>query len=628
MAFAVAAPQARADEATRNLYKKTLQGTVLVQTKNGGWGTGWIVDKSRKLIVTNHHVTGDDDVVNVIFPRFKDGEVIAGRADYKDELGILAKVIDTDIDRDLAIVQASLLPEGTRELKLAAKSASPGDDVTSIGNPGASDALWVYTSGRARAVYEKTWFYSHKKGMLSHKAHVLETQAPTNPGDSGGPMVNDAGELVGVISGGKVWREDRPVTLMNWSIDVREVRSFLEQTRRVLDPQTADDYALRGERRRLRLKYDLALEDFTTALKMDKKCQAAFRNRGITFFFKQDYETAVQDLGTALEMDAQDAVAHQWRARSYHVKGKAFHDKAMDGYTKAISLNPKYALAYNNRGWLHEQRGERADAFQDYGRAIENDPSLAIAYTNRGSIYRVDKKYDKALEDYKAAVQLLPSAHNVGFMARLYIDAGNYDKAIEICNISIKDLDSKFATTYTLLGWAYTGKGKLDLALPALNEAVKLDGRSAPAYYRRAIAYEEQGNYEQAAADYNQAIKIDKTYADLAKIYYKRMLKIGNASDEPILVHVQFETKNTDGDWDWYPDAPKTGKNLTFEVQPGKWIYPGFDGKKIHGRRIHVWAESKTSNKIWHRDRSVDVWISPKDGYRAQKETDHLYYFK
>ena len=57
-----------------------------------------------------------------------------------------------------------------------------------MGNPGASDAYWVYTSGAISQVYQKTIRYNTQ----TVQARVLETQSPINPGDSGGPVVNDA----------------------------------------------------------------------------------------------------------------------------------------------------------------------------------------------------------------------------------------------------------------------------------------------------------------------------------------------------------------------------------------------------------------------------------------------------
>src|SRR5713226_9399323 len=79
-----------ADEG-REIYKRTVRATAWVRT-SASTGTGWVVDRSRKLLVTNHHVVLNEDKVNLVFPAYKNGKLLAGRSDYKDALGILGRV--------------------------------------------------------------------------------------------------------------------------------------------------------------------------------------------------------------------------------------------------------------------------------------------------------------------------------------------------------------------------------------------------------------------------------------------------------------------------------------------------------------------------------------------------------
>src|SRR5438552_4030159 len=119
---------ASADD-VRTLYKKTIRGTALVTARLSDTatvqGTCWLVDKPRKLLVTNYHVVQNVEVVNVIFPAYADdkafqnGRPLSGREDYQSKLGIAGRVLDTDTERDLAVVQLEVLPEGVEEVKLA-----------------------------------------------------------------------------------------------------------------------------------------------------------------------------------------------------------------------------------------------------------------------------------------------------------------------------------------------------------------------------------------------------------------------------------------------------------------------------------------------------------------------------
>src|SRR5207237_758877 len=114
-------------------------------------------------------------------------------------------------------------PDGVEPLPFGKKSSSPGESVHSIGNPGASGALWVYTWGTVRtAPHQKKWRSSGVVGKMNHDAVIIETQNPTNPGDSGGPLLNENGELVAVTQGNSL--QANAISLF---VDIKEVRSFL-----------------------------------------------------------------------------------------------------------------------------------------------------------------------------------------------------------------------------------------------------------------------------------------------------------------------------------------------------------------------------------------------------------------
>jgi S1-C subfamily serine protease len=193
--------QAQAEEETAtDLYAHTLRGTALVATPTGG-GTGWVIDLDQRLLVTNEHVVTTHDQVKILFPLYgTDGSPLAEPAHYAGgNRALRAEVIDTDARRDLAILR--LLeppPPGVTALKLAEREPRPAERVHSVGNPEASDALWVYSTGAVRQVYRKEWRVG--TGPL-RSARVVESQSPINPGDSGGPVVNDAGAVVAVVSG-------------------------------------------------------------------------------------------------------------------------------------------------------------------------------------------------------------------------------------------------------------------------------------------------------------------------------------------------------------------------------------------------------------------------------------------
>src|SRR5262249_50271805 len=218
--------------AAQDVYARTLRGTALILTPEGT-GTGWVIDLEQGLLVTNEHVVTTHEQVQVIFPAYgKDGRPVVERALYRRNAPRLrADVIDADGRRDLALIRLrERPPEGVVAVKLAEREPRPGDSVHSIGNPGASDALWVYSAGSVRQVYHKEWRYRTGPGRT---ARVVETQSAINPGDSGGPVFNDAGELVAVVSGRRT-----DASLMSWCIAAAEVKEYLEEARPLVEPKT------------------------------------------------------------------------------------------------------------------------------------------------------------------------------------------------------------------------------------------------------------------------------------------------------------------------------------------------------------------------------------------------------
>src|SRR6516162_1623977 len=66
------------------LYKQTTRSTAMIVVPQAGdkasQGSGWLVDRDRKLLVTNRHVVGSQKQVQVVFPIYRNGELIAERA--------------------------------------------------------------------------------------------------------------------------------------------------------------------------------------------------------------------------------------------------------------------------------------------------------------------------------------------------------------------------------------------------------------------------------------------------------------------------------------------------------------------------------------------------------------------
>lgn len=221
---------AQEPSAGSRVYKQAVPAVAWIKTGRAS-GSGTLVDKDRRLVLTNYHVVegaerrGEGagyEPVTVYFPEFEGSRPKTGRDYYKTKPGLRGEVIAVNRKWDLAVVRLDKVPADAPEVRLAAGSPGPGDTVHSIGNAGASGALWGYVQGRVRNVYPKRWKAQVGAKVLNFDARVIEADSPTNPGDSGGPLLNDAGELVGVTQGGQT-----TANAVSYFVDLSEVRRLL-----------------------------------------------------------------------------------------------------------------------------------------------------------------------------------------------------------------------------------------------------------------------------------------------------------------------------------------------------------------------------------------------------------------
>lgn len=232
------------------VYKQTVPSVVWIhsqRSKGLATGSGTLIDRDRRLVLTNYHVVEENPRATVFFPYFRNGQPVAEKQFYldrKNRLGRAGRVVAVDKQADLAIIQLGSVPDDAKGVPLAPASPDPGDPVQSIGNTGKSGALWGFVRGTVRQVYQKTWKAQLEPGkVLTFRARVIETDSPTNPGDSGGPLLNDKAQLVGVTQGGALNAQ-----LVSTFVDVSEVKKLLA-TRAVRQLKGSRPAAAPAERR-------------------------------------------------------------------------------------------------------------------------------------------------------------------------------------------------------------------------------------------------------------------------------------------------------------------------------------------------------------------------------------------
>ena len=206
---------------------------VYLRADPDGVGTGWVVDAENRLIVTCRHVVGEQTTLEVFFPIFCAGRLLADSGDYlgqrakRRESGhlVTGKILRTSDALDLALIEVPSLPAGTRALKLAVNRVSLGQSVRSIGHRGDIDTLWNSTAGTVRQNGRLAEGYFWRAEKLAVDMPSLILQSPIEVGDSGGPVLNGRGEVVGMVS---ALRRRAPLAAVG--PDAAAIRAFLNRT--------------------------------------------------------------------------------------------------------------------------------------------------------------------------------------------------------------------------------------------------------------------------------------------------------------------------------------------------------------------------------------------------------------
>src|SRR5262245_56834188 len=130
----------------------------------------------------------------------------------------------------------------------------------------------------------------------------------------------------------------------------------------------------------------------------------ALNNAARDYDSKQDYDRAIAGYSKAIELDPNYAVPYYNRALNYH-RQKQDYDHAIADYNKAIELDPKLVVVYGARGYVYLRKQDDDRAIADFNRTIELNPRDALSYAGRGIIHEFKQDYDRAIADYSKAIE-------------------------------------------------------------------------------------------------------------------------------------------------------------------------------------------------------------------------------
>jgi serine protease Do len=209
------------------VYKKTSRSVVLIVSSSGRGeslvGAGSVVAE-RGTVVTNAHVVVNERIGEP-YPKIQvyvKPDVVTGSLgrDLIHRYGAVVRAYDDDLD--LAVIEVRGFPRDIGVMELSdPREIMVGEEVVAIGHP-EQGGLWTLTYGRISGEIADQ---SNIKGK-----DVFQTDTSLNRGNSGGPLLDGRGYMVGVNANiARIGEGDIPITGVNFAIKSSVLKRWLAE---------------------------------------------------------------------------------------------------------------------------------------------------------------------------------------------------------------------------------------------------------------------------------------------------------------------------------------------------------------------------------------------------------------
>ncbi|HEX8653405.1 MAG TPA: tetratricopeptide repeat-containing serine protease family protein [Pyrinomonadaceae bacterium] len=343
---ATAQAQQAKPETLPDLIRRVKPSVVAVVTYNAKnealtSGSGFFIRPGQ--VVTNLHVIDGAHHAEV---RTFDG---------KGKIYPVQGMLDIDEEGDLAILSLNVPQDRARSLDLSSTIPEEGESIFVIGNPLRLEGS--ISDGIVSAVRE-----------VPSLGKIIQITAPISHGNSGSPLFNMQGQVVGVVT-------MKIVNGQNINLALSASRVMELQPGKL---STFDDMAARNK-------------------------------------------SGVQS----------EALAEWWYRNGLNSLWLGNYDSALGYFENAVNKNPARAEAWIQVGYCKVKQGKNNDAIRAYQKALLLRPASAEAYNKLGDAYYYAERFDEAISAYKEAARLQPrlaeAYYNLGMT---YLEIGDRMSAV------------------------------------------------------------------------------------------------------------------------------------------------------------------------------------------------------
>ena len=473
------------DKVLQQNTKEPLGTTLLLEMEYpdesiGSSGAAFFVAADK--IATNCHL-------------FLEAATVIAKHFEADVIYTVEGIMAFDTENDLAILKVS--GEGTPFQLGDSDRARPGEPVYVLGYPG-------YPEEERRSKAEGTLI-----GFLNRGKRIW-FKAPVRPGYSGGPMLNNKGEVIAVHHGSKnrsgdeglaipsntlkalltetqgekveplsAWQKRRDVLI----ITVYKLYECGKWSKRSIFMLRLAWHVIKGFCYAIHANIKTDVEDYARVVTIYDKIidsklvpflEAAYAYRGMAKSELGNYREAIEDANEAIAFNPKSYDGYYSRGYVNQVLGKSkagqgdvteaerLYQAAINDCDKAIRLKPERAKIYNTRGWAKYLFGQ-----------LESE---------QGNVAEAEKLYQEAISDANEALRLKPKG---------------------------KRYRSAF---YHTRGVAKAGLGDYNGAIEDFDECVRCNPKKALYYHDRGKAKKALGQQEAAKVNFAKATELDPDF--------------------------------------------------------------------------------------------------------------------
>jgi Flp pilus assembly protein TadD len=350
---------ARAQDSLPDLVRRAKPSVVSVMTYDAKGeplisGSGFYLRSGE--VVTNLHVIRGARRVEI--------HTLEGKGRTYPVTGALA----IDEEGDLALLGVDVLPERSRPLSLAAVLPEQGEQVFVIGNPLRLEGS--VSDGIVSAVRE-----------VPDVGRIIQITAPVSHGNSGSPLFNMRGQVVGIVTVKVTNGQNINLALAAARIAALprgRLMSFDElnaKNKSVAQPEVLAELWYRGGIDSLWLgNYDSALSYFETAANRNPRRPETWIQIGYCKVKQGRNDEAIRAYQRALQLSPNSAEAHNKLGDAYYYAGR--FNQAIEAYQQAARLRPDQPEAYYNLGLAYLEVGDRQSALAQSHILESIDPEL------------------------------------------------------------------------------------------------------------------------------------------------------------------------------------------------------------------------------------------------------------